>query len=124
MATDILLLGALAFDDFSTPSRLGYGGKQQTAVHKLPGGARVVDTLGPDEKNIDWTGTFWGDTAFADAQTLQSMRIAGAVVPLLFGGMSYQVIIAEGASSFGAVPPVCDLRRFLPCREHSDGGNA
>jgi hypothetical protein len=58
LATDVLVLGSLAFDDWSTPSKMGYGGRQMTAVHKLPGGARVVDTLGPDEKDIQWTGTF------------------------------------------------------------------
>jgi hypothetical protein len=46
--SDTLILGGIAFDSFSTPSRMGAGGKQAMVVHKLPGGARVIDTLGLD----------------------------------------------------------------------------
>lgn len=45
MANDVLVLGNLTFDEWSTPERIGFGGKQALQVHKLPGGSRVVDTL-------------------------------------------------------------------------------
>lgn len=69
MSTDVLLLGGLTFDEFSTPSRIGYGGRQALQVHKLPGGSRTVDLLGPDETNISFSGTFWGTGANLNAQS-------------------------------------------------------
>jgi len=37
-----------------------FGGAQMMAIHKLIGGQRVIDTLGPDDENISWTGRFVG----------------------------------------------------------------
>jgi hypothetical protein len=91
--TDTLVLGGIAFDGFSTPSRMGAGGKQAMVVHKLPGGARVIDTLGPDEDNISWDGEFFGNDAYANALALDGMRAAGQVVSLTFGGQFRSVII-------------------------------
>lgn len=90
---DTLILGGIAFDGFSTPSRMGAGGKQAMVVHKLPGGARVIDTLGPDEDNIHWSGEFFGNDAYATALALDGMRAAGQVVPLIFAGQFRSVII-------------------------------
>ena len=90
---DVLTLGGIAFDGFSTPSGMGAGGKQAMVVHKLPGGARVIDVLGPDESNIDWSGEFFGNDSFANALALDGMRAAGQVVPLTFAGQYRSVII-------------------------------
>jgi hypothetical protein len=95
MATDQLILGGIAFDSWSTPERMPFGGKQAMAVHKLPGGARAVNTLGPDENDIMFTGQMYNNNAYGIADELDSMRIAGAQVPLTFAGRFYLVIIAE-----------------------------
>jgi hypothetical protein len=90
---DVLTLGGIAFDDFSTPSGMGAGGRQAMVVHKLPGGSRVIDTLGPDEAQIEWNGFFFGDDAYTTALALDAMRIAGDVIPLIFAGQYRSVII-------------------------------
>ena len=36
MPTDVLTLGGITFDDFSTPERMMGGGNQAMVVHKLP----------------------------------------------------------------------------------------
>jgi hypothetical protein len=90
---DVLTLGTVSFDDFSTPAGMGAGGKQAMVVHKLPGGQRVVDTLGPDEDNISWSGEFYGNDTDGSIATLDAMRIAGQVVPLTFAGQFRSVII-------------------------------
>ncbi len=95
MATDILTLGSLAFDDWSTPEKMMFGGKHSAVVHKMPGGSRVVDLLGPDEADICFRGTFYGDDAFTNAQTLDALRAAGRPVPLTFGGQYRLVLIQE-----------------------------
>ena len=95
MATDQLILGGLTFDDWSTPERMPFGGKQAMAVHKLPGGSRVIDTLGPDEMDLTWSGAFWGDGTYETALALNGMRQAGQPVSLSFAGQFYEVVIAD-----------------------------
>lgn len=95
MATDFLVLGGIVFDDWSTPSNMPYGGHQAMAVHKLPGGARVVDTLGPDEADIRFTGIMYDDNAYGVSETLDALRLSGTQVPLMFAGRFYQVIVAR-----------------------------
>lgn len=90
---DTLTLGGIQFDGYSTPSQMMGGGKQTMVVHKLPGGSRVIDTLGPDEANIVWDGFFWGNNAYSTALTLDAMRAAGQVLPLIWGGQFRSVII-------------------------------
>jgi hypothetical protein len=45
---DVLVLGGIAFTNFSTPNVTGAGGRQGLMLHKLPGGVRVVEGLGPE----------------------------------------------------------------------------
>ena len=95
MATDFLVLGGIVFDDWSTPSRMPFGGAQAMAVHKLPGGSRVVDTLGPDESDIRFTGVMYDDNAYGVSETLDALRLSGTQVPLIFAGRFYQVLVAH-----------------------------
>jgi hypothetical protein len=95
MATDQLVLNNISFDDWSTPERMPFGGTQQLAVHRLPGGQRVVDTLGPDEEDIHFTGTMYANNAYGVADALNSLRISGAAVDLTFAGRFYSVIVRE-----------------------------
>ncbi len=92
---DALILGGIAFDDFSTPDSMMGGGQQTLVVHKLPGGARVIDTLGPDEAEVAWRGQFFGNDAYGNALALDAMRAAGQVVPLIWGGQFRSVIIQQ-----------------------------
>jgi hypothetical protein len=72
-----------------------FGGRQAMAIHKLPGGQRVIDTLGPDESDFSWSGEFFGDDAYGRALILNGMRRSGQPVPLIFGGQFYLVVISE-----------------------------
>src|SRR5579872_1178398 len=90
---DVLTLGGVAFTNYSPPESMGAGGKQAMVIHKLPGGSRVIDTLGPDEDEIRWNGFFFGNDAYGNALTLDAMRAAGAVIPLQWGGQFRLVII-------------------------------
>lgn len=90
---DELTLGGFTFDDFSTPSEMMGGGKQAMVIHKLPGGARVIDTLGPDEDNVTWSGQFFGNDSYANMLSLDAMRAAGQVISLTWGGQFRSVII-------------------------------
>lgn len=93
--SDQLILGGILFDGYSTPNEMMGGGRQAMVVHKLPGGSRVIDTLGPDEANITWQGHFFSNDAYNTALTLDGMRAAGSVISLTWGGQFRLVIIDQ-----------------------------
>lgn len=97
--TDYIILGPVVFgqgdDNFSTPERIGSGGRQAMAVHKLLGGRRVIDTLGPDDADICWHGQFFGNGALATCLELDALRAQGSPLPLSFAGQGFVVVIAE-----------------------------
>lgn len=95
MPSSVLSVGGIVFDDYSTPRSMMAGGNQAMVIHKLPGGARVIDTLGPDESDIYWDGIFFGDNAFNVALALDAMRASGQVVPLSWAGQFRSVIVSH-----------------------------
>ena len=95
MSLDVLTLGPFVFDDFSVPERMPFGGRQKMTVHKMPGGSRVIDCMGPDDIDRLWNGTLWGDNALSDAFTLDALRRSGEQLPYSNGIESRTVVILE-----------------------------
>lgn len=104
---DVLTLGGITFDQFSTPVEMMAGGNQAMVVHKLPGGARVIDTLGPDEADITWAGFFFGNDAYANVQALDAMRAAGQVLSLSWAGQFRSVVINNFIYKIRRLPVWC-----------------
>jgi hypothetical protein len=99
-ATGGVVLGDFVFAGFEVPEQITFGGKQAMTVHKLPGGERVVDLMGPDEGAIEWSGTFISDEfdptdPALRAQQLDQMRAAGNPLPLVWGQFYYTVLISD-----------------------------
>lgn len=90
-----LVLGSITFQDFEIPERINFGGKQHAAVHKLIGGNRVVDAMGPDPDDVNWSGRFRGPNAMERAQALDAMRSAGAQVTLSYMSTFLVVLITD-----------------------------
>jgi hypothetical protein len=90
-----LLLGPVAFQGFEVPERLAFGGGQRLAVHRLPGGDRVIDTLGRDDADLTWSGSFMGSDAADRARLLDALRVAGLPLELTWDSFFYVVIIAK-----------------------------
>jgi hypothetical protein len=90
-----LSLGGIVFADFELPAVLTFGGAQSLAVYRLPGGARVVDAMGPDDADIAWQGVLSGSDATDRARALDAMRIAGQMIPLTWDEFFYTVVIAD-----------------------------
>lgn len=88
-----LLLGPVAFVGFEVPERLTFGGRQRLAVHRLPGGGRVIDAMGRDDAALSWSGIFSGPDAADRARMLDSLRAGGAVLPLTWDAFLYSVVI-------------------------------
>ena len=101
MATQ-LVLGPVAFGGFEVPARVNFGGAQRLAIHRLPGGARVIDAMGRDDAEISWSGTFAGPDAAVRARLLDAMRAAGITLQLTWDAFLYSVVIARFDAQFGA----------------------
>lgn len=95
MANVALLLGPVSFHAFEVPASIHIGGAQRLAVHRLPGGARVIDALGRDDSDISFSGTFSGENATRRARALDEMRVEGRPLPLTWDVFFYSVIIKK-----------------------------
>ena len=90
-----LILGGFLFSDFEIPEHIPLGGAHTVSKKTLLGGARVVDAMGPDDRDIQWTGRFQGLLAWQRARIIDSMRIAGQPLPLLIDTEFRMVVITE-----------------------------
>jgi hypothetical protein len=94
--TVVLTLGPILFDGFEIPDRIsGIGGKQMLAVHKLPGGDRVIDAMGRDDAPIKWSARFRGSDAETRARLADFLRVQGQPIELAWSSFRYSVVIDE-----------------------------
>jgi hypothetical protein len=98
-----LLLGPVLFLSFEVPERIAFGGSQRLAIHRLPGGGRVIDALGRDDADIVWSGVFTGPDAADRARLLDALRADGAVLPLTWDAFYYSVVIARFEADYAHV---------------------
>ncbi len=98
--SEYLLIGPVLLEAFELPSRVLWGGRQRLAVHRLPGGRRVIDALGRDDADIAWTGTFTGPDAMLRARAIDLMRGDGRVWPLSWGSFFYSVVVSRFEASY------------------------
>ncbi len=94
-STGPVALGPFVFADFEVPAEIDHGGAQAHTVHKLPGGGRVIDVMGRDDKPVEWSGVFLGPNASTRATQLDALRIAGKPLPLTFGSYNLRVVIVS-----------------------------
>ena len=95
MSNVALLLGPISFRDFEVPPSINIGGTQRLVVHRLPGGARVIDALGRDDSDITFSGVFSGPDATLRARLVDEMRVSGLPMPLTWDVFFYSVIIKK-----------------------------
>ncbi len=95
MTAATLLLGPFLFQDFELPASIAWGGGQHLTIHRMPGGARIIDAMGRDDADISWTGIFSGPDAAIRARALDLMRADGSAWPLTWSGYFYSVVIAH-----------------------------
>lgn len=86
-------IGSIYLYDFEVPPTVTFGGQHRLAVHKSANGTRVIDTLGPDDSDIQFRGIFSGQFAAARARALNDMRLDGAPIWLTWSTFRYRVII-------------------------------
>jgi len=89
------VLGPVVFGGFEVPEQITLGGRQRLAVHTLPGGARIVDAMGPDDGELTWSGVISGLAAAERVRQLDRLRRAGLALPLAWDGWRFTVIISN-----------------------------
>ena len=77
------------------PEHVTVGGRQRLVVHRMPGGGRVVDALGPDDAELVWSGTLSGPDAAERFRLLDTLRRAGEPLPLAWDAFAYSVVISN-----------------------------
>jgi hypothetical protein len=95
MADTVLLLGPVVFQEFEIPPSINFGGRQRLALHRLPGGARIIDALGRDDAQITFSGIFSGSDATLRARILDELRASGMPLPLTWDVFFYTVMLSE-----------------------------
>ncbi len=100
MAGIRLILGSVVFRDFEIPSGINFGGRQRLAIHELANGRRVVDSIGPDESEISFSGTFSGADATLRARLLNSLRATGGASKLTWDVFVYTVVLSNFEASY------------------------
>ena len=90
-----LIIGSLILQGYEVPNHITIGGSQAVTIHKLPGGGRIIDAMGPDDGAVAWRGLFIGPNAAQRARSLDGMRVQGTPQVLSFGDYSFNVIIVH-----------------------------
>lgn len=98
--TVTLTLGGVVFTGFEIPETINFGGEQKLTVHKLPGGRRVIDAMGPDDADVRWSGRMRGSSSEQRAMLLDFMRRRGQKVLLAYSLHRYQVVIRSFEANF------------------------
>jgi hypothetical protein len=96
----LLTLGGIVFQGFEVPESISTGGEQALVVHKLPGGARVIDAMGADHRDVSWSGRFRSGNAESRARLLDGYRIGGKQFLLQWSTYRYQVVVKSFEANY------------------------
>lgn len=117
-----LILGTIAFQDMEIPERIsGLGGRHALVVHKLVGGRRVIDAMGPDHGDPSWSGRMQGGRAVDRARAIDALRRSGRQVPFSWGGLFLTVVVSEFEYEPERTYQVLYRIRLLVVSDPSDG---
>lgn len=96
----LVQLDRVTFASFEVPEKITWGGQQQLTVHKLIGGARVIDAMGRDDQPLSWSGYLQGSNATLRARQIDELRLAGNPISLTWGDFNYTVVIQSFECDF------------------------
>ncbi len=95
IADQSVSIGNILFEGWEVPERVCWGGGQRMTVHKLVGGSRFIDTMGPDNSDVAWSGRFLSPDAAFRADQLDLLRKSGSQVDVIFAGRYYSAVISQ-----------------------------
>ena len=86
-------VGSIDLQDFEVPQSVRFGGRHRLVVHTLAGGGRSIERLGPDDADIQFSGTFSGSFAETRARALDNLRVSGDIIWLTWESFRREVIV-------------------------------
>lgn len=95
MSDTTLTLGGFTFRDMEIPDKINFGGEHKLVVHELVGGERIIDAMGRNDTNIEWSGLIQGSDAIDRAMTLENFRTSGQPVTLSWFNLSFVVVVEK-----------------------------
>ena len=87
--------GAVKFKAWEIPEFVEFGGPFRHVIHKFPGGMRQIDSLGPDDGPITWTGLMLTTDGADRTAVLWAMWEAGDKCTVSFGIWNFDVLISD-----------------------------
>jgi hypothetical protein len=93
-------IGPIELQDFEVPPSVHFGGGYRMRVHRLSSGQRAIERLGPDDDDIQFRGIFSGPEAEARVRALNSIRLSGQTVWLVWQSFRYPVLIKKFVASY------------------------
>lgn len=97
-----VVLGPLELTGLEVPDAYDRSGSMQPVVHRLIGGGRIVQLLGPDPGRRRLQGYFTGPNATERAQLLEALRDSGARVSLAIGVWQEFVVVTTVTIRYAA----------------------
>lgn len=97
-----VVLGPLELTGLEVPDAYDRAGTMQPVIHRLIGGGRVVQLLGPDPGRRRLQGYFTGPRATERAQILEAMRDEGGRISLTIGVWQEFVVITSVVLRYAA----------------------
>lgn len=91
---DIVTLGGIQLTIWQTPSRIAMPSTQMVNKHIMVGGARQIDSMGPDPEVLAWKGHSRGIYAGTNMAALKALCNSGATVPLTWNAFFYMVVVS------------------------------
>jgi hypothetical protein len=93
-------IGPISLQGFEIPSSVRFGGRYRLAVHKLSGGRRIVERLGPDDGEVAFQGTFSGANAEARVRAFDNLRLSGEMVWLTWESFRRRVVVKSFVADY------------------------
>jgi hypothetical protein len=96
-------IGGVQLYDFEIPDVIRWGTKQVTKEFTYPGGQNLIQAMGPTREPISWSGQFFsglGSDATDRARLLDGICSAGALVPVSWGDMHFDVLVTRFVADY------------------------
>lgn len=105
-----LVIDGIVLAGKDSPAAAPFGGEHRHHVHRLPGGARIVDMMGRDDRVLEFTGKLWGGGAATKARRLDLLRASGRRTTLTWADFTRSVVVVGFEADYTTAGQVIPYR--------------
>jgi hypothetical protein len=92
-SSDTLTIGTVAFLDEEHPSELDFTQPEALSIQQNIGGSRTIQDLGPNPKDVTWSGQLFDQNMKPRFAALNAMRAAAVPVSLTYLDQAFLVVV-------------------------------